>query len=184
MNGADDVMQVLGGLSEGDRNWILDRLTPSMREGLLSAGTKEAMEFDAKSHRDNGYGDSQRAAPPNSSATSSAAINNVEIVRTRHASQLLAVLEFEPAWITHALLSKPWPWRDEIQKAMTPIMTGEIRTLTAANVRYPTELVDAVVQRLAEALENCVLEKKQSQFQNLLASLTTKLGSNTTGGRS
>jgi hypothetical protein len=173
MKTQDDVIQALGGLSDRDRAWIIERLSPQSRSALLNGvtatPTKAAIPATSSSTSASGF-----VATP-AASNSQQSPRSTDLVLLADAEQIASVLQYEPAWVAHAILSRPWLWREEVRGLLPPLIQSELQSLDGSRVAYSVNLVDSVVDKVANVIGSVAVKNKSSKFEMLVASLGVKL---------
>jgi hypothetical protein len=174
MKTQDDVIQALGGLSDRDRAWIIERLSPQSRSALMNGVTAvtPAKVVNATPAGSPAAASSAVAITPSNSRLSP---SGSDLVALADAQQIASVLQNEPVWVAHSILSRPWPWRDELRGLLPPLLQSELQHLDGLRISHSANMVDLVVEKVAGMVDGVVLKNKPSKFETLVASLGVKL---------
>jgi hypothetical protein len=147
---AEQVVQLLGGLGESDRRWILDNLPPAARARLAEHVDESSESSDLE------WGSViARLADANAQALSRA-------------------LEREPAWLVSAVLhAADWPWRHEVLRALPPSLRVELGRLDRIGGTLARPATEFVLRELAARARDWPLTTMQrSRLRGFLTRLS------------
>jgi len=179
-----DVLAMLARVSEADRRWILEQLSPAEKAQLMSAsgsfdasaasGT-EGKGAAASSVPATGMGAATGIGP----ATGTAAAEWDTLIRRLTTAVPARVIEFlhtEPAWLVHGVLSAhSWPWKREVVHRLPATLRLEIarleRSSAALSPAATRWLLPLFAQRLQAA---CGFAEPKSGFESVLARFTRR----------
>lgn len=139
---------LLHGLGEGDRGWLLERLTVSQREqvsALLQELRSLGIPADARAAIQL-LNDSRAAQEPTETYSARA------VVAAASPARLAAVLKDEPAGlVAHLLLADRWNWQAAFLALQPPVQRRRIHELLHTSAPGP-KLAEAVVEEVAQRL--------------------------------
>jgi hypothetical protein len=149
----DDILQVLAGLTDRDRQWIVERLTPRARSTLLQQRVDLSAELPDLLMGAN--------RPAESVVAKDKLLASVDI------NVLVNILVQEPAWISHALMQREWNWRAELLRALPIGHRNEAERLNAAGALYSERVVDVLIGFISKAIE-VESPKQRTYFETLV----------------
>lgn len=175
MNTSEDIIQRLSGLTERDREWILRRLSPTARATLLSDhanGSNPVTEAAAGAgNRDTPQMNKIAAAPTDIGLTG----EPERKLANTDPRAIAAVLMGEPAWITHAVIQRDWPWRSEVMCELAATTRNDADRLEASGMKYSRKLTEFLLVRLAGSVNETAPADERSAFDKLVSTLGSRL---------
>jgi len=177
MKSQQDIVGRLGDLTADDRAWILARLSPGARAALLDSG---ATGHPPQKTQPGQGTESARVREP-ARQFADARDKTHAALATADARHVAAALRDEPVWIIHAILSQPWPWRDDVIGSLQPMERAELDRLAQSGVRHADKLIKLVEGKLATVLGETVMDSKRTGFDGIMAALGARLARRRTG---
>jgi hypothetical protein len=172
-----DIMNALGDLSDGDRAWIIERLSPAARGTLLHG--ESAAE---KSTRADSSASTQRNEPSAPSETWRKDYRvNRENLASLSAKALAALLSKEPAWIAHAVFSAVD--RADVRELLPVELRNEIGLLSGSSIRVSERLSAAIAANLVSETASTPDEQQHSTVRTLFSGIGARLSRQRTGIR-
>jgi hypothetical protein len=161
----DDILEVLAGLTDRDRQWIVERLTPRARNTLLQQRADLSTELPGLLTGAN--------RPAESSSKSFDNLAKDSVLASVNIDQLVNMLVQEPAWISHALIQREWSWRAELLRALPTGHRNEVERLSAAGARYSERVVDVLIGLMSQAVR-VESPKERTYFDTLVRKIALR----------
>jgi len=141
MKTPEDILQTLGGLSGGDREWILQRLSPQARKSLLDGAIEQAV------------------TAPEPIGFDSPERDELATIRSARPEQLAAILADEPAWVIHCAIfivdaSTASAFKDALLGHLNVAVRARVERLQSSRVRYPSAVQAHVRTGIVKALKS------------------------------
>jgi hypothetical protein len=155
----EDILQVLAGLTDRDRQWIVARLTPRARNTLSQEKSELSPAIPATLTGGN------RSMETSGKLSDGPVKDNV--LASIDVKALVNILVQEPAWLSHALLQRTWIWRAELLRALPAGHRNEVERLIAAGTHYSERLVDALIGAVGQSI-GAECPKEQTYFDTLV----------------
>jgi hypothetical protein len=176
----DDLIARLSTLSNADRDWLLEALSPAAREQLLQLTRGEIDKAEA-SRAEASRPSAALPQPPAAALEASEAgleprspTALIARLAAMPVAVLVEVLGAEPIWLTAALLCvAEWPWRAQLLQRLPHVAVCLCPPLETPGIA-PTEhftraLLERIVARAAD-----VPEPATSRFESLVQKLATR----------
>jgi hypothetical protein len=177
-----DVLAMLARLSEADRRWILEQLSPAEKARLTGAsgGASGASDASGASGTE-GKGAAASSGPATGigPATGTAAAEWDTLIRRLTTAVPARVIEFlhtEPAWLAHGVLSAhSWPWKREVVHRLPATLRLEIARLERSSAALSPAATRWLLPLFAQRLEAaCGFAEPKSGFESVLARFTRR----------
>jgi hypothetical protein len=141
MRTTEDAVRMLGGLSEEDRRWILEKLPVAARMRLADAA--DDPQVDEITSREPVLG----SVPMEDFEWD----RNVAELSAANPSSLAQTLHGEPAWIVDAVLhAANWPWNHVVRKSLPVGMRAELAAIDRSGVRLAKPATQVLLRELAQ----------------------------------
>ena len=166
-----DVLAMLARLSESDRRWILDQLSPAEKARLTGTSGAEAGGTPA--------GSAPVGNAPEASTAPSEWDTLTRRLTTAVPGRVIEFLHTEPAWLVHGVLSAhPWPWKREVVQRLPATLRLEVARLERCSATVAPAATRWLLPLFAQKLEQASgFAEPKTGFDSVLARFTRRAAS-------